>query len=360
MSPSPTSDTNQPPNDGTRARANTVASVTASSTMGDIVSLNPSTPITPQDNDVDDEYEDFSPQSATDTPAGQGRLVTPQTQHLSRLSISALPTRDNMDQVKESDEPKVTQQLMTSNSFVPGDTLSSPSSVVTHGLLAPSMHVGANAQTDAVHQSPDSDPFEFDDNVSPQPSVEHHEPLNHSDHIEADDRANVELSSNSDLSNSSSDFSTNATTTDPEENDDTDGVQQSSISDRPDSPGSNSTTVTTTDPDENRDASVVQHSPTSHQSEISGSTTADSRTVDTTPTPALTTPSPAEFSLDQFEPIVRALADLSPPSTFDGDIVMPDGQDLKLYICEKGYDASFKHEEDDEDGQARPIDESKE
>jgi hypothetical protein len=329
MSPNPNSNINQPPNDGTRARASTVASVTASSTMGDIVSLNPSTPITPQDNDVDDEYEDFSPQSATDTPAGQGRLVTPQTQHLSRLSISALPTRDNMDQVKESDEPKVTQQLMTSNSFVPGDTLSSPSSVVTHGLLAPSMHVGANAQTDAVHQSPDSDPFEFDDNVSPQPSVEHHEPLNHSDHIEADDRANVvQLSSNSDLSNSSSDFSTNATTTDPEENDDTDGV--------------------------------VQHSPTSHQSEISGSTTADSTTVDTTPTPALTTPSPAEFSLDQFEPIVRALADLSPPSTFDGDIVMPDGQDLKLYICEKGYDASFKHEEDDEDGQARPIDESKE
>lgn len=88
------------------------------------------------------------------------------------------------------------------------------------------------------------------------------------------------------------------------------------------------------------------------------SPTTESSMANPVSTPPAT--APAEFSIDLVYPIVQALADLSPPFTFDGDIVMPDGHDLKLFICEKGYDASSRHEEDDEDGVAQRIDVSKE
>jgi len=216
--------------------------------------------------------------------------------------------------------------------------------------------VGAIVQTGGVQRSPDSDPFEFDDSGSTHSSGAPHELSTHSDQEEEDNDANANVAQQlptSDESYSDSTLPTNPNTIDQEDTVHSNAVQQSTISDQLESPGSHSTSATTTDPDEHDDANVVQRSSTSDQSEFTGSDTADSTTVDTTPIPA-------EFSLNQFVPVVQALSDLSPPFTFDGDIVMPDGQDLKLYICEKGHDASFNNEEDDEDGEAPQIHESKE
>lgn len=324
MSPNSNSNINQPINDGTRARTNTVASVTASSTIGSIASPDPSTPNLQRDGEV-----------AEYTPAGQDDIATPPTQPFSRLSISARRTLDLVDRVGNTDEPKVPHQLAASAQIESGDTLSSPPSVVTHGSL------GEDDHTEAVERSPDSDPFEYDDNASTQSSVEHHESGNSSNQVDDCNDTNVaQQLPTSDESYSDGISPINPHTVDQEETVYSNAVQQSTISDGPESP--------------------VQPSSTSERSESDGSITADSATVDTTPTPALTPPSPTEFSLNQFNPIVQALADLSPPSTFDGDIVVPVGQDLKLYICEKGYDASFKHEEDDEDGEVPEIDGSKE
>ena len=332
------SDINQLPNDGTRARANTVASVTASSTTGDIVSPNPSTPNLEREGNVVD-----------DTPAGQDDIATPPTQHVTRSSVALHRTLEPMSRAG-NDDSKVAENLPTLEPFVPGDTLSSPSSVVTHPPLIPSACVEANDR----NESPSSDPFEYDDDTSTHSPGASHEHPAHSDQVEENIDTNVaQQLPTSDQSYSDGTLPTNPNTIDQEDAVYSNAVQQSTISDQLESPGSHSTTATTTDSDENDDANVVQRSSTSDQSESPGSITADSATVDTTPTPA-------DFSLDQFVPVVQALSYLSPPFTFDGDIVMPDGQDLKLYICEKGHDASFNNEENDEDGEAQEFDESKE
>lgn len=331
MSSDPTPDINQPPNDGIRARADTVASVTASSTVGSIVYPNPSTPNLERDGNVVDE-----------TPAGQDDIATPQIQPLSRVSISSHRTLNLGDRVEGIDEPKVPHHLAASAQIESGGTVSSSPSVVTHRSLAPSVHFGTNDPTEGVHPSPDSDPFEFDGSVSSESPVASHEPSIPSDQIGENDDANVaQHLSTSDQSYPDDTLPSNPDAVDPEDNVYSNVVQQSTISDQVESSGSHSTTATTTDSDENDDADVVQRSSTSEQSESTGSITADSTTVDTTTTPALTTPSPAEFSLNRFDTFVQALADLSPPATFDGDIVMPDDGELKLQIWQKGYKPSF-------------------
>jgi hypothetical protein len=324
--------------------------VTASSTIGSIASFNPFTPITPLDNDdVDDEQ--------ADTPDDAGHLATPHHPHPPLLSIAMNRTLVIVDRVGDIDEPKVPHQLAAAGQIEFGGNRPTRSSVAAHE----SDRVGENDHTEAVQRSPDSDPFEYDDNTSTQSSVEHHESVNSSNQVEDSNDTNVaQHLPTSDESYSDGISPTNPNTDNQEETVYPNAVQQSTMSDQPESPGSNSSTATMIDPHENDDANVLQPSSTSERSESDGSITADSTTVDTTPNPALTTPSSTEFSLNRFDKIVQALADLSPPATFDGDIVVPVDQDLKLHICEKGYDASFKHEEDDEDGEPRQIDESKE
>jgi hypothetical protein len=174
MSPNLDSDINQPPNEGTRARANTSVSTTAQSTIRSIASPVPSTPNLQRDGEV-----------AEYTPAGQDDIATPPTQPFSRLSISARRTLDLGNRVGDTDEPKVPHQLAASAQIESGGTVSSPPSVVTHGSL------GADDHTEAVQRSPDSDPFEFDDNASTHSSVASHEPSTPSDQVGADDDANV-------------------------------------------------------------------------------------------------------------------------------------------------------------------------
>lgn len=322
------SDVNQLPNDGTRARANTVASMTASSTVDSIVYPNPSTPNLERDGNVVDE-----------TPAGQDDIATPQIQPLLRSSISTHRTLDLGDRVGDVDGPKVPHQLAASAQIESGGTVSSTPSVVTHGSLAPSVHAGTNEPTEGVHPSPDSDPFEFDDDIPTPSSVEHHDPIHPSDQVGADDHNEGVLgSTTSDQSNTDSSLSSNVTTAEAEENVDPDVVQQSSsTSDQSGSIGSIPTEPTTADPVEHGGTNVVQRSSTSDQSESDVSIPTSPTTVDTNPTLTL----PAHFPFEQFQPLVHALSQLSYPSTFDGDIVMPDDEHLKLQIWHKGYKPSF-------------------
>jgi hypothetical protein len=305
--------------EGTRARANTdVSTIPGSSTMRSIASNIPSTPITPQDNDTDVDEEQ------AESPDDVGHLATPQHPHPPPSSIAINRTLDLVDQVGDIEEPKVPHQLAAPGQIQSGDNPLTHPAVVAQDDHHQLNEVEANDQTEGVQPSPNSDPFEFDDNFLTQSSVPTREPVDHSDLVE--------------------------------ENDDTDDVEYSTFSDQSESGSSFSTNITTAHLEENDNSNVVEQLPTSDQSDSTGSLPTDPTTVE--PTPTLTPL--AEFALDQFDALVRALTELSPPFTFDGDIVMPDGQDLKLYVCEKGYDASFKHEEDDEDDQTQHIDESKE
>jgi hypothetical protein len=290
MSPNPNSNINQPPNDGTRARANTVASVTPSSTIGSIASFNPFTPITPLDNDdVDDEQ--------ADTPDDAGHLATPHHPHPIPSSMAINRTLDIVDRVGDINEPKVPHQLAAAGQIESGGAVSSSPSVVAHGPLALSVHAGANDQTEGVHQSPDSDPFEYDDSVSTHSPVASPECSTHSDQVDDNIDASV--------------------------------AQQLPTSDQSYSDGTLPTNPTTDEPVEDDDPSAVRRSSTSDQHDYStGNLTSH--------------PTAAEFALDRFRPLVHAFAAISYPFTFDGDIVMPDDGRLKLFVCEKGHSASFK------------------
>jgi hypothetical protein len=280
--------------------------------MGSLGSIEPSTPNLHRDGNVVD-----------DTPAGHDDIATPPTQPLSQLSISGCRNFDLEDQ-GGNDEPKVPHQLAAPGQIESrGNQTTRPSGAIDE-LLHHSDQVKPDNKTEGVQQSPNSDPFEFDDNFFTQSSVPTREPVDHSDVVE--------------------------------DNDDTDDVEYSTFSDQSESGSSFSTNITAAHLEENDASNVVEQLPTLDPSDSTGSLPTNPTTVE--PTPTLTPP--AEFALDQLDALVHALAKLSSPFTFDGDIVMPDGQDLKLYVCEKGYDASFKHEEDDEDDQTPQIDESKE
>ena len=321
MSTNPSSDINQPIKDSTRARANTVASVTASSTVGSIVSPIPSTPNLERGSNAVD-----------DTPAGQDDIATPPTQPFSRLSISARRTLDLGNRVGDTNEPKVPHQLAASAQIESGGTVSSPPSVVTHGSL------GADDHTEAVKRSPDSDPFEYDDNVSTQSSVEHHESVNSSNQVDDCNDTNVaQQLLTSDESYSDGILSTNPTTNEPVEDDDPNAVQHPFTSDQSEPTGTLPSNAATVVPGEHHDPNAVQQPSTLDQFDSTGSILAYPATVD--PTPTLTPP--AHFPLEQFQPLVHALAQLSYPFTFDGDIVMPDDQHLELQIWQKGYQPSF-------------------
>jgi hypothetical protein len=307
--------------------------MTASTTIGSIASINPFTPITPLDNDdVDDDEQ-------ADSPDDAGHLATPHHPHPIPSSIALNRTLDIVDRVGDIDEPKVPHQLAAAGQIESGGTLPPSSSVVTHEPLIPSAQVETNDQTESVRQSPDSDQFEFDVHAPAQFSIEHHELVSASNQMEANDQTEVDRrSTTSDQSNTSSSLSTNVTTPSQEEFHDSDSVQQSSTSDQSGSTGSIPTNPTTADPMENGGTSVVQRSLTSEQSEDAGALPTNTTAVELS---SILTP-PAKFALDQFDALVHAFAGLSSPFTYDGDIVMPEDQNLKLYVCEKGYNPEFK------------------
>jgi len=319
------SDLNEPPVEGSGARASTATSPTsASSTIGNSESVDPTTPNLHHDGDVDDH-----------TPTGADEIATPPTQHDSRLSISVRRTLHVEDQ-GESDEPKVSHRLAALGHI--GSDVNRPtrSSAAIRESVHGFVQVEAISHTEGVERSPDSDPFEVDDQVHTQSPVAAHGPVDHSDHSEANDQKEVvQQSSPSGQSSSSSSLSANAAIVDP----DPDYSLQSSTPVQPEFTGSLTTNSTTFDPEKDVVTTAGQRCSTSDRSETNGSLTVNSTTVDPSSIPSSSPP--AEFTIDPFDPIVQALADLSPPFTFHGDIVMPDDQDLKLFIWEKGYLPSF-------------------
>ena len=185
--------------------------------------------------------------------------------------------------------------------------------------------------TEGVERSPE---FEVDEYIPIQPSVATQGPVDHSDQVEANDQNEVvQQPSPSDQFISRSNLSVSATMADSGPH----HSQQSSIWDQLESTGRLTPNSTTFDPDVVPTA--VQRCSISDRSETNGSLTVNSTTVDPSSIPSSSPP--AELTIDQFDPIVQALADLSPPFTFDGDIAMPDDRDLKLFIWEKGYLPSF-------------------
>ena len=327
MSPKSNFNINQPINDGTRARANRVASVTASSTIGSIASSNPFTPITPSDiDDVDDEQ--------ADTPDDAGHLATPHHPHPPPSSVAMNRTLDIVDRVEGIDQPKVPHQLAASAQIDSDGILSSELPVVTHPPLIPSAYVETNDR----NESPNSDPFEYDDDTSTRSPVASHELSTHSGQAEENNDADVAQhlpTSNQSYSNGL--LPTDPTTNNPGEDEYPNGVQRSSTSEESESTGTHLTNAAPVVPEEYHDPNAVQQPSTLDQSDSTGSIHAYPTTVD--PTPTLTPP--AHFSLEQFQPLVHALAQLSYPFTFDGDIVMPDDQHLKLQIWQKEYKPSF-------------------
>lgn len=218
------SDLNEPPVVGSRSRANLAASpMTAPTTLGHHSSVDPTTPNLHHDGGVDDH-----------TPVGVDDIATPPTQNISRLSVSVRRTLHVEDE-GESDEPKVSHRLAASGHI--GSDVNRPtrSSAAIRESVHRFVQAEADSHTEGVERSPDSDPFEFDDQVHTQSSVATQGPVDHSDYVEANDQIDVvQQSSASDQSSSSSSFSANATMADP----DPDHSQQAPTMVRPESTGS--------------------------------------------------------------------------------------------------------------------------